>query len=75
MKRFIVLPKFSCLTIKRTDPTLVFVPTTLTFNNPQHSFIQVLLCMQRGVNLDSRTFLVMQARALDLYYALSLTSV
>lgn len=74
MKRFIVLPKFRCLTTKLTDPTLVFVPTAFTFNNP-FSYIQVVLCMQRGVKVDSRTFLVMQARALDLYYALSLTSV
>lgn len=74
MKRSVVLPKFRCLTTKLTDPTLVFVPTALTFNNP-FSFIQVMLCIQRGVNLDSRTFLVMQARALDSYYALSLTSV
>lgn len=74
MKRFIVFPKFRCLTTKLTDPTLAFVPTALTFNNP-FSFVQVVLCMQRGGNFDSRTFLVMQARALDLYYALSLTSV
>lgn len=72
MRRFLVsLPSSQT---RLGNPTWVFVPTTLCFNNP-FSFIQVVLCMQRGVKSDSRTFLVMQARALNLYYALSLTSV